>query len=93
MLLLYDLVLGCFKLSIILCLCLICAPCLVYLIVKTTRDGSAEDYDDPTRVNARTKKNLTEVQLKKLLRSVFFKRKAKYEETSKIIDTCSICME
>lgn len=39
MLLLYDLVLGCFKLSIILTLCILCLPCLVYFIAKTTREN------------------------------------------------------
>ena len=73
MILLYDLVLGCFKLSIIFSMCILCLPCLVILMIKNrdtlaqgSNEGGEDGYGD-ANVNGNATQDLVRQKLHKKL--------------------------
>ncbi|CDW74978.1 ring zinc finger domain superfamily protein [Stylonychia lemnae] len=98
MILLHDLVLGCFKLSLILVCCMACLPCFIIVFARNQELESQQQRESvggttSQLVNRKLNKNLSEQQLKQLLRSIFFKKKTTFLESQAKVDTCSICLE
>eukprot|EP00347_Sterkiella_histriomuscorum_P015324 403357454 len=101
--LLYDLVLGCFKLSIILTICVLSSPCIILFVIRNRdnidsqmmNDGDQDLNNTATRqlVMQKMNKRITDNQLKKLLRSIFFQRKVVYNQSEQKVDNCSICLD